>query len=189
MRRLFAWTLIVLATGTGASAQDRLPKWEVSGGYTYLRANIVPSCACFNTHGGTGSAAFHANNWLGLVGEFSGVHSGDVQSSGRDLTVFTYQFGPRISMGRGRRATPFAHALFGGGRASGSLYDVPIHGRSGTGPDNSWAVTLGGGLDVKAGSRVSIRVFQVDWMHTRFHNGDNNQQNNLRVSTGIVFRF
>jgi hypothetical protein len=189
MRTLLGWTLALLALPAAASAQDEAPRWEIAAGYSFLRANIAPSCGCFNAHGGTGSVAFHANNWFSVVGEFGAVRSGNVQSSGRDLTVFLYQAGPRFSIRRSDRATPFFHALFGGGRAGGTLYDVPLPGRTGTGPDYSWAVTVGGGLDVKAGTHVAIRVFQVDWVHTRFHNGGNNQQHNLRVTAGIVFRF
>lgn len=177
------------AVSAPVQAQDKTPQWELAAGYHYFRANIVPSCGCFNAHGGSASFAVNVNHWFGIAAEFGAVRAGDVQSSGRDLTIFTYQAGPRFSIRRSERATPYFHALFGGGRASGSLYDVPLPGRTGTGPDSSWALTLGGGLDVKVRERVALRLVQVDWVHTRFHNGANNQQHNLRVTAGVVFRF
>jgi len=50
-------------------------------------------------------------------------------------------------------------------------------------------MTLGGGLDYKLSDRFAIRPVKVDYLMTRFsETGTSNQtQNNLRVSTGIVF--
>lgn len=189
MRRVFGFILGLLALPLAAFPQNGGPEFEFAAGYNYFRANIVPMCNCFNAQGGSASGAVHVNNWFAIAGEFAAVRSGNVQSSGRDLTVFTYQAGPRFSIRKHDRATPFFQALFGGGRATGSLYDVPLPGRVGTGPDSSWVLTLGGGLDVRASPRIAVRVFQVDWVHTRFHNGGNNLQHNLRVTAGIVFRF
>ena len=187
MRILTVLVLAMLAWPSAAAAQETAPKAELAFGYNYMRANILPSCGCFNANGGSVSAAFNANNWFGIAGEFGVARTGNVQSSGRDLMLFTYQAGPRFSLRR-ERGTAFFHALFGGGRAAGSLYDVPLPGRTSTGPDGSWALTLGGGVDVKASSRVAVRIFQADWVHTRFHNGGNNKQNNFRITAGIVFR-
>jgi len=181
--------VMLLFLPVAVCAQNDAPRWEAAGGYSYVRANIFPSCGCFNGHGGSGSLVFRPKAWLGVVGELGAVHSGDIQGSGRDLTLFTYQGGLRLFIAPQRRATPFVHVLAGGGRASGSLYDVPIPGRSGTGPDNSIAVTLGVGLDVKAGKHLSLRLVQADWLYTQFHNGANDKQHNLRISAGIVFRF
>jgi peptidoglycan-associated lipoprotein len=181
--------LTLLLLPATAAAQDPAPRWELTAGYNYFRANIAPACNCFNTNGGNVSVAVHANGWFSVAGEFGAVRQSNVQASGRDLTVLTYQVGPRFSIRRHERVTPYFHALVGGGRASGSLYDVPLPGRTDTGPDASWALTLGGGLDVKATPRVALRLVQMDWVHTRFHNGGNNLQHNLRITAGVVFRF
>jgi outer membrane immunogenic protein len=52
-------------------------------------------------------------------------------------------------------------------------------------------MTVGGGVDVKISRRFSIRPAQVDYLLTRFNEfGTGAQtQNNLRVSTGVVFHF
>ncbi len=184
---IFAFAVTLVAPLV-AGAQET-PKVEFAAGYNYFRANIVPSCACFSGHGGSASFTANANRWFGITAEIGVVHAGNVQSSGRGLTLLTYQAGPRFSIRKHDRATPYFHALFGGARASGSLYDVPLPGRARTGPDASWALTLGGGLDVNLTPRVAFRAFQVDWVHTRLHNGSNDLQNSLRVTTGLVFRF
>jgi hypothetical protein len=51
---------------------------------------------------------------------------------------------------------------------------------------------VGGGIDYRLSSRFSIRPAKLDYLLTRFNELNNNNrqsQNNLRVSTGIVFRF
>jgi opacity protein-like surface antigen len=82
------------------------------------------------------------------------------------------------------RVTPFGEVLFGVTHAGAS-----IAGTSGS--DNAFAMSLGGGLDCKLNHHFAIRPIKVDYLITRFpETGTSNQtQNNLRVSTGIVFRF
>src|SRR5216684_3402857 len=48
------------------------------------------------------------------------------------------------------------------------------------------AVGLGGGMDRDISSRFAIRVFQVDYIHTTLFK---DRQNNLRFSTGLVYRW
>lgn len=53
-------------------------------------------------------------------------------------------------------------------------------------------MTVGGGVDYRISSHFSFRAAKVDYLLTRFNefNTTNAQtQNNLPVSTGIVFRF
>ena len=52
-------------------------------------------------------------------------------------------------------------------------------------------MTLGGGVDVKASEHVAIRLGQVEYLMTRFKetSASRQTQNNLRFSTGIVYRF
>lgn len=56
----------------------------------------------------------------------------------------------------------------------------------------AFAMTTGGGLDVKINNHVSFRIFQLEYFLTRFQNlrtlNDNNQ-NHLRYSTGVNFTF
>jgi len=57
---------------------------------------------------------------------------------------------------------------------------------------NAFAMTVGGGLDYRVSSHFSVRAAKVDYLLTRFNEFNTfgtQSQNNLRVSTGIVFRF
>jgi hypothetical protein len=58
-------------------------------------------------------------------------------------------------------------------------------------PATSFAMALGGRLDVKATDRIWIRPFQMDYVRAEIATGYGTiaPQNGLRVSAGIVFRF
>jgi hypothetical protein len=182
---------ILVAAGLAAfpAAGQETPQVEISGAYSYVRANLITANGCcFNMNGGSGSAAFNLNHWFGLVGEFGGYTQGNVESTGANLNVITYLFGPQFSYRKNDRWTPFAHALFGAGHAGGTLY-TGIGGAPGLGPNSAFAMVAGGGLDLKVSPRVAVRLFDVDYMYTQFRNSTNNRQNQLRVSVGIVLRF
>jgi len=170
------------------AAGQETPKVEISGAYSYVRANLITaSGCCFNMNGGGGSVAFNVNRWLGAVAEFDGYTQGNVKSTGADLTVFTYVFGPQFSYRGHERLRPFGHALFGGGHAGGTLYSGTASA-TGLGPNNAFALVTGGGLDLKVAAHAAVRLFQADYMYTQFRNSTNNRQNHLRLSFGVVFR-
>jgi opacity protein-like surface antigen len=176
-----------LAAQTPSAASNNTPRAEVSIGYSYVRARTVNPTA-FSMNGGSASAVLNVNNWLGIGGDFGGYYTGNVLKTGFSLDVFSYTFGPRISI-RTHRVTPFAQALFGGGHAGNTLYTAGF--QQGVAPPsvkNSFAMVLGGGLDVNVSRHLAIRAFQADWLYTQFPNGTNNRQNNLRITAGIVFR-
>lgn len=124
-----------------------------------------------------------------------------------DVSFHSYQFGPRISF-RSDRATVFAHGLFGATRAKikGSMTvtietdEPPPVGNLPSiilpptetmtiqldETENAFSMALGGGVDVKVTDRIAIRAVQLDYQVTRFFE---DTQNNLRLGTGIVFRF
>ena len=181
--KLLVSLLTVLSLfGATAHAQDT-PKFDIFAGYSYLRLN--PSTAgvsSFNLNGGGASIAYNAKSWLSGVADFGGYNNGNILNTGINGTLSTYLFGPRVSYRHFGRITPFGEVLFGVAHATSA-------GTSGS--DNAFAMTLGGGLDYKWSDRFAIRPVKLDYLMTRFsETGTSNQtQNNLRVSTGIVFRF
>ncbi len=181
------------------------PKVELFMGYTYLRA--VPQLAAGNRlvwlNGGSTSVAFNLNRYLGLVGDFGGFNETRLLfTSGNppvavgpydavdDGTVFTYLFGPRLSIRKYDRITPFAQVLFGGIHASEE--SVCPTCTASLPAENSFALTAGGGLDVRLRHRLAIRIVQAEYLMSRFENlstGSTQAQNNVRLSAGIVLRF
>jgi outer membrane protein OmpA-like peptidoglycan-associated protein/opacity protein-like surface antigen len=184
-----------------SGANSYTPRYELFLGYTYVPTKSAGNRIAWLS-GGSTSFAINANRYLGFVADFGGFHAnkfgpgappagGEAPASG---DVFTYMFGPRLSF-RHDRVTPFVQALFGGAHASA----VTLNGCSGIGctplpSENSFAMTAGGGLDITLHRSVALRLFQVEYMMTRFMDptssaGQKATQDDLRVSAGIVFRF
>ena len=176
---------LVSLFGAAAQAQD-VPKFDVFAGYSYVRANPATSgIDSFSMNGGSASIAYNANHWFGAVADFAGYHTNNILGTGVDGTLSTYLFGPRISYRHDSRITPFGQVLFGVAHIAGD------NGLAFSTSNNSFAMAIGGGVDFKVSHRFSIRPVHVDYLMTHFNElgtGAQNQ-NNLRVSTGVVFHF
>lgn len=193
--------------GAPANAQEPAPKFEVFAGYSYVRG--VPSADAaigdVSLNGGKASVGYRFNNWLSGVADFGAYHTGSIRGSGVDGTLSTYLFGPRFSYHHFRRITPFGEVLFGVGHAGTAVFNLAGIDSSQNGvafsnagnvfstasSQNAFAMTVGGGVDYRVSNRLSVRVAQVDYLLTRFNElgFGTETQNNLRVSTGVAFRF
>jgi opacity protein-like surface antigen len=183
---------------------QKTPRAEVFTGYSYIRASDVLS-ERINQNGWELSASANLTRSLGVVADFSN-HFGSkpnvftmIGSRGKG---FTFLFGPQYSYRRVPRLTPFVRALFGGIHASKIVPDTFPGTGAGTGggicasiscyqPATAFAMALGGGLDVKATDHVWVRAFQVEYFRTNLDDASQRAapQDDLRISTGIVFRF
>jgi opacity protein-like surface antigen len=170
-----------------ASAQET-PKVELFGGYSYFRTDDER-----NLHGWNGSVAVNLNKWFGLVADVSGHYdSRSVQLIDANGGFFSDQHfnrhqilvGPRVSLRKDKRLTPFAHALFGIARDHETLKSESPFLRFKS-SNTGFAMALGGGLDVEITRRLALRIIQVDYSltHMTF------TQHNVRGSIGLVFRF
>jgi outer membrane immunogenic protein len=173
--------------GVSTHAQTRSqtapePRPELAVEYNYVHSNAPPGdCGCINLNGGSASFAWPLKVWhLSLVGDVGAAHAGSISSENDDLTLSTYTVGLRYSPHVSAwHLQPWGQVLVGGAHASGSLV-------SGGG---AFASLVGGGLDVRATQRFSIRALEADYFVTTFDNGSNNHQNNLRIATGLIFHF
>ena len=179
---LFAFaSLFVTAAKAQESQRDRV---EVFAGYSYVRANPATSGTDgFSLNGGSASLSYNINNWLSGVADFGGYNNSNILSSGVNGTLATYLFGPRVSYRHFSRVTPFGEVLFGGAHFGSNVFSANSQ--------NAFAMTVGGGLDYRVSSHFSVRPAKVDYLMTRFavQSRGTPNQSNLRVSTGVVFRF
>jgi len=53
----------------------------------------------------------------------------------------------------------------------------------------AFAANLGGGLDMHANRRFSVRLVEADYLITGIDNATDDHQNDLRISTGIIVHF
>jgi hypothetical protein len=171
MKRVALAALVFSVWTTLAHAQDT-PKADVALGYGIIE---VPQGFTFMMHGGSGSAAWNVNNWLGLVADFGAYHA----HPGVSLTAETYTFGPRFSYRRWDRFVPFAQLLIGGQHASAVTTGF-------TDASNAFALGAGGGIDIGCdrGGRFAVRP-QMEYFGFR---ANGTMTTTARLSIGIVFR-
>jgi opacity protein-like surface antigen len=181
------------------------PRVELFLGYSYLRG--VPTRSPGNRmdalNGGSANIAFNLNRYIGIVADGGGFNATEIQLTGAGAnpagvsnasgTAFTFMAGPRLSWRKYERITPFAQVLVGGILASA----VTLSNCAGPlctplSSENSLALTAGGGVDVKLTRHVALRLVQAEYLMTDFASlttGDRQTQNDIRLSSGLVFGF
>jgi hypothetical protein len=170
---VFLLLILLLTIGTAwPLAAQEMPRVQVFGGYSYTRFD-TPSFGFSSPSGLNGytfSPAYNIIRGFGVAAELSGQY-GSV-SNLRDVAV-----GPQFLYPRGKMMF-FGHLLFGEAR---SLVQV-----AGGQEDTARAVIAGGGIDFDLSPRFAVRAVQVDYVHTTLFNVT---QDNLRFSTGLVYRW
>lgn len=162
-------------------------KFDLGGGYQYVHTNAPPGgCGCFALNGGNGWFAYNVTPSFGTVAEIGVQHASNVMDSGMDLTLTSFLAGPRYSLRKWKRFTPFGQVLLGISHASGSFAPGSL---SYPGSSTVFAMATGGGLDIAVSRHISVRTIQADYYLTNFDNGVNEHQNNLRIGAGIVYSF
>jgi opacity protein-like surface antigen len=194
------------STGGSSGSGIEFPKAELFLGYSHFgtgSTSTVTGNRMVGLNGGSTSIAFNLNRYLGLVADFGGYANSQLQLTGSGAneplvvnangTAYTFLFGPRLSFRNSSRLTPFAQVLVGGVHAS----NVTVSGCAGSActplpAQNSFAMTAGGGLDIRLTRHFSIRAVQAEYMMTRFAavpSGASTGQNDLRLSSGLLFGF
>lgn len=173
-----ALILAVSLFAPAASAQViKLPAVEVFGGYSHLRFESQPLGF---------SDQLNLDGWnvelslpdlyegLGVAADVSGHYTGEMEE-------YNFMIGPQYVY-RWKSLRPFGHALFGKARDR-----IRNPGSTDLGPSSlGKAIALGGGLDLQLNQRFLVRAVQADYLTTSVFGGT---QHNLRLSTGLIFRF
>ena len=186
--------LAVILVAVAVVAQDS-PKAEVFGGYAYTNVDTKDLLGRQNLNGWDADVAFHATKNFSIVADISGAYKSesatvDGITGTAKLRAYNYVFGPRFSF-NSKKVTPFVEALFGANHVTVS---AEAAGTSASLGSTSFAMALGGGLDVNANKHVAIRLAKFDYMLNRVNAGDlgvsaAENLNNFRFATGIVFKF
>ena len=172
MRKFIGFALLFGMFSLAAFAQENAPKAEFFGGYQYTRFD-----GGLNANGWDMALTGNLNRWFGVTGDFSGAYK---SQNGVSFNNYTYTFGPVVSLRHNEMFTPFAHFLAGGFHSSAAF-----GGFSGSG--SGFAMMFGGGVDVKATKHIGVRAVQFDWLSLRANGASDN--NNMRISTGLLFRY
>jgi opacity protein-like surface antigen len=193
-RLLLLFGSLCLLAGVAAAQQQEaqfpVPVGEVYGGYSYIRVAPSGQVNAFNANGGIGEFQYNLRKSLGLVAEFGGYGSGTITAFGQNFkgsqSVFTYLFGPRLTLKKTHKMSPFFEVLLGGAHESRSATlpnsliptsivvppGVTITGGSPNGKltshQNAFAMALGGGLEIKIKQSIAIRPIEVNWLPSHF---------------------
>jgi opacity protein-like surface antigen len=198
-----------------AAAQD-VPRAEVFTGFTYTRVNSASNVPAFSANGGGGQFVMNLGKWFGAVADIGAVHNGNIGGYHLDTTLTNFLFGPRIPIRVSNRITPYFQTLFGGVYGSTSVgvtvppgtvvlppTVTPANSTAATNAANAialrasaqqtaFAMTVGGGLDIKINKVVSFRPIGLDYYMMRLQNlrtASDNNQHCLRYTTGFNFKF
>ena len=176
---------------TDSTPPGRLvPKFEIAGSYDYVNFNPGDPFASFGANGGSGEFAYNASRWLGLVadlGQYSFARN-EFPLTGVTSNVSggfsSFLFGPRLNLRKFNYFVPFVEFLVGGVHADASI--------NGDASQYAFALAAGGGVDMTITRHFAWRVAQIDYLMTTFSGsavGATSRQNNLRVGTGLVYRW
>ena len=183
----------------------RLGRYNANGGDVSASVNFGRYLGItfdFSTFSGAASIdtlATNLNKSLGGSGDIFGL-PGEL-----DYRYYTLMAGPRLAVRSGRMTT-YLHALVGAAhvdygnfnqaQASFNPFLRSVGGQLSGRESTSIAAAFGGGFDVQLTPQLSLRVGQVEYLLTHFQNlaipegtASRSIQNNIRVSTGLVFRF
>ncbi len=184
----FVGTLLLWQPFVIAHAQRPANAVDASVMYSELRTNApVGGCGCFWMNGGTGELSFPLWQNFSAVMEAGGQHTNDVPNFNTSLSIISGMGGLRLRIPNHTPLQPFGQALFGGAHGFDSYFPAPV-GKLPTSYDTSFAMAIGGGVDLAVSKHLWIRVVQADYYQTRFRNLQGDRQNSLRLSGGIVFR-
>ena len=160
--------------------------------YTAQHSNLV-SNPTFWQQGGSVELSAQAYHGFGIAANIAGTNVGDAAKSGTGLTMVTATFGPRytwyrpVGGARKKSLAIFGHGLIGEAHGFNSYFPTPAASLT---DYNSFALQVGGGVDLGLSRHIAVRAIQADWLRTQFPNSTTNVQNTLfRIAAGIVLRF
>lgn len=160
---------------------------NIFAGYSYYNTNFATTRQGINGWEGSVEGKFFPIPFFGVFADFSANYGdlkfrvacpvstgGSCSTVGVNSHVDNFLIGPRLSVSVGK-VRPFAEAVIG---------FAHINTR-GFGSDTSIASGLGGGIDYSFFHLLGWRL-QGDYIHTNLFS---TPQNNVRISTGLVFHF
>lgn len=186
MRRTLLSGFFFLAVTTLAAAQASTPRAELGIGYSYSYAGVPNSTKRVNMNGIVIDGTFNANRWLGVETEFgthyhcvSGCWIDGIRVDNPDETNDSLSFlvGPKVTLTRERRISPWVHALAGFTRTSYSNHLIGMKIAS-----NGFGWAAGAGLDLPY-RHWTIRAIQVDFIR---YAAQPQGFNNVRIGVGVV---
>ena len=214
--RLVSRTALLLCSALLVSAQstkpDEYPQFEFFVGYSALGEtgsrviSLGPNAGVVGDYEGQGFETSIIRNFskrFGIKGDFSAHFNnessrGPVSACSPVCTTVTQDFqlktrvynflaGPEFKARNSTRFTPFVHALGGLAHTSATFTTPgPTHILFIRRNDSNFAMGLGGGLDIRASTRVSFRAM-MDYNPVFVNDSTTGTRDFVRFSLGVLF--
>ena len=169
------------AVPSGIGRED-ISRVEIGANYNYFHANAPPGqCGCFGLNGGSGTVIVNLRPAWSGVADIAVAFANNVDNTQQNITIVNYLFGPRYTWRSSSRFVPYGQILFGGAKENVN-FEFTIN-------RNSFGLLGGGGVTTRLSRRFGLTIGDVSYVYTRIPNAKNNTQNNIRVATGITYRF
>ncbi len=202
----------VLAWAQGGNT-DEYPKFEFFAGYSALGdantrgirfGNGPSTTGDFSTWTGFETSMIrNFNKHFGIKGDFSAHFNNEralfpvtvctptcvtaTQDNQLKTRVYDFLIGPEFKARNHTRFTPFAYALAGVAHTQANFTTagptINFHLENG---DNSFAMAVGGGLDIRATKRVSFRG-SMDYNPVFVNDSLTGRRDLIRLSLGVLF--
>ena len=207
MQKLLLAAVILVCSCALASAQSPgQPRAEIFAGYSVLRTSyepelprgsLMPIVLAFKGDqtltGFNASVGWYLTDRFGMTADVSGhvttdTLAGPLGDIATRIRVLTALAGPQYKFRNRSRVAPFVRALAGIAHTSARLR---AGGASGTNSSTDFAVALGGGIDVRVGEFIDLRLIQADYTPIFLSRGNNlgfgrARADNVRFSSGVT---
>jgi outer membrane immunogenic protein len=184
---IFVYALLPLLS-LSALAQKPKNTIDATVMFTELHANApVGGCGCFWMSGGTGEIAIPVWHNFSAVAQLNGQRTSNIPGFNVGLSLLNALGGVRLRVPTHTLFQPYAQALFGGVHGFDSYFPAPV-GKLPTSYDTSFAMAIGGGVDLAISKHIWIRAVQADYHYSELRNLQGDRQNQFRIGAGIVFR-
>jgi hypothetical protein len=120
--------------------------------------------------------------------EFGGQKTSGIPAFNKGLSLFSTMGGLRLRVPTRTRIQPYGQATFGGVHGFDSYFPAHV-GKLPTSYDTSFAMALGGGVDLAISNYIWIRAVQADYHYSELRNLQGDRQNQVRIGGGVIFRF
>ena len=161
--------------------------------YATERAELAPgNCGCSWLQGGGADAAVTFRRGLGIAASLTGDHASNF-APGVDVNKIAFMAGPRYTYtawaGHAattdvRRLQLYGQGLFGGVHAFNGVFPASSGTTSSAG---SFALQVGGGMNLFFSKSFGVRLLEVDYVRTTLPNSASNTQNDLRLACGVLW--
>jgi len=211
----FLSVIVLMCASASAFAQGTTsgdyPKVEVFAGYSALGEtgsrviSLGPNASVGGDYEGQGFETSIIRNFskrFGIKGDFSAHFNNEsnrgpiaactpvcttvTQDFQLKTRVYNFLAGPEFKARNSTRFTPFVHALGGFAHTSATFTTPgPTHILFLRRNDNSFAMGLGGGLDIRASNRVSFRAM-MDYNPVFINDSSTGTRDLVRISLGVL---